>query len=486
MARDPQERTIRLTLRSGGLLVFCVAVLASSFGIPTAASYGAQVTGDEPQYLITSMSLARDRDLDVSDEIAGRAYSDFHEVTLDQQTRPGPEGREVSPHDPGLPVLLAVPMALAGWVGAKFFMASLHGVLAILLLLIAHRRLGVPVAPATALVALFAASAPAAVYGQQIYPEIPAAVCVAVGLWAILGGMLGRQTALLAGCVIALPWLSIKYAPVAATLALFGMWTLSRTGRRRAAGYVLGAMAAAGALYVVAHLAWYGGVTPYAAGDHFVSSGEFSVIGTNVNLAGRSSRLMGLLIDRRFGLGAWQPLYLLVVPAAAFAWSRRFHGATVLVTIALVGWLNASFIALTMHGWWWPGRQVVVILPALVVLTIRWASGSRRSLRTAYGLGAFGVVTYLWLAFEGARGGITWVVDFFETSAPTYGLLSAVLPDHMDPSASTWLLHGIWLAGAGMAAVAGWRAGRLGESNPRERSPAGGGSGHPGRNLERV
>ena len=42
------------------------------------------------------------------------------------------------------------------------------------------------------------------------------------------------------------------------------------------------------------------------------------------------------------------------------------------------GWLVATFVALTMHGYWWPGRQVVVVLPALVLAVAWWLATSTR------------------------------------------------------------------------------------------------------------
>ena len=63
------------------------------------------------------------------------------------QTEVGGDGRQISPHDPLLPVLLAVPVA-SGWAGAKATLAVLAGVLAALLVWTAQRRFAVPVAVA--------------------------------------------------------------------------------------------------------------------------------------------------------------------------------------------------------------------------------------------------------------------------------------------------------------------------------------------------
>ena len=124
------------------------------------------------------------------------------------------------------------------------------------------------------------------------------------------------------------------------------------------------AFAVAGALYLVAHRVWYGGWTVYATGDHFADTGEFSVVGTKVDLvgpvpaAGRPARRPGLR-DRRLVAG--------VVPGAVRPRppGRRAGGRAAGWSLAAIaaGWLNATFVALTMHGYWVPGRQIVVVLP---------------------------------------------------------------------------------------------------------------------------
>ncbi|HJS72576.1 MAG TPA: hypothetical protein VJ858_07610, partial [Acidimicrobiia bacterium] len=95
-----------------------VAVITAT-GIGVRATYGAQTTADEPQYLLSALSLWEDGDLDISDELAAERYRHFHEADLPDQTLRLDDGRRVSPHDPLLPVLLAVPMGLGGWVAAK-------------------------------------------------------------------------------------------------------------------------------------------------------------------------------------------------------------------------------------------------------------------------------------------------------------------------------------------------------------------------------
>ena len=180
--------------------------------------------------------------------------------------------------------------------------------------------------------------------------------------------------------VAALPWLSVKYAPVALTLgAVFAV--VNRRRAPRLVGAVLGALTAGALAYAVTSRGLYGGWTPYAAGSHFID-GEATVMGRSPDFAGRSWRLVALLVDRGFGLAVWQPAWLCAVPAVAWLLARRDSSpsdrsgnasagpesprpaALVLVAPLAVGWLVATYLALTMHGWWFPGRQVVVVLPA--------------------------------------------------------------------------------------------------------------------------
>lgn len=460
-------------LAAAGAAVAVVAVVAALAGIPGRATYGAHTTADEPHYVLTALSLAEDRSLDVSDETAAERWRAFHEVGLPQQASVQADGRQVVPHDPLLPALLAPAVAVGGWVGAKIALALMAGALAALLCWTAVRRFGVPLPTAAAVAALCGASAPFAVYGQQVYPELPAALAVTAAVAALTGPPLRHggsgapaplSTTVAVVAVVALPWLAVKYVPVAAVLAVLALaqvWGPRRTPSARAVVLVT-AFAVAGAGYVVGHLVWYDGLTVYAAGDFFAANGgQLSVVGTDPQYLGRSRRLLGLLVGQRFGLAAWQPLWLLMVPALAALLRRRPAGWTALAAPLAAGWLVATFVALTMQGWWFPGRQVVVVLPLAALAIAWWVGAGRARLAAAVALGLLGVWSHAWLAAQTAAGRITWVVDFFATADPWYRVWRLVLPDYLEVTGRTWALHGAWLAVVAVAAASAWRqAGR--------------------------
>ena len=432
-----------------------VVFAAAAAGIGARATYGAQTTADEPQYLLTAISIAEDGDLDIADELGAQRWRAFHEAQLPVQTKPLPGGREISPHDPLLPLLLALPVALGGWVGAKLATAAMAALLAAAIAWVAVRRLRVAPAVALPTVGVLGASAPLAAYGTQIYPEIPAALAVTAALGVLLHGLDRRGCWVLTASVIALPWLAVKYVPVAAALAGVAIVRLLRDDRRRSAAGLAIALAAAGVVFAVVHVAVWTGLTAYASGDHFVG-GEFTAVGSSPNYLGRSVRLIGLLVDRQFGIAAWQPAWLLLVPAAVLVARRRVPHSTMLLVVLGVGWLNATFVALTMQGYWFPGRQVVVVLPAAILVLLLAGRDVPWLRRVVPLVGLVGVWSYGWLVAAGRSGAITWVVDFFTVGDPWYRAWSALLPAYTSPSSATWVRHTLWLAAAAAAAGAAW------------------------------
>jgi hypothetical protein len=436
-----------------------IGVLTIAAAVPLAWTHSSRLTrttGDEPQYLLSALSLGEDIDLDVSDERSDRRYEDvFHRYYLvPQQEAERADGRLVSPHDPLLPVLLAAPVRVGGWLSARFAMAAMAGALAALVLWVAVRRFGIALRPAVVAVTAFSLSAPLAVYGTQVYPELPAALVLTAAVAGAMGPPKWRNVALLGVAVVALPWLGVKYVGVAAAIGAVGLLRLAQDRPRHA--LVLGAAwAAAGVGYGVAHQVVYGGWTAYASAGFLGTERE--VMGTDPDYLGRGVRLVGLLVDRDFGLLAWTPVFLLAVPALAALARRRPPGWLVLVAPLAAGWLSATFAAVTMHDWAWPGRQVVVVVPLFALAVAWWAGQSPARLRLVALGGAVGVLTYLWVLTDALHERITVVVDFDRTGAPWFRAVGALLPDYRNPSPGMWARHAAWIGVLALVAIIGWR-----------------------------
>lgn len=447
-------------LRPAMLAVGAAVAVWCALGIPARATYGARTTADEPQYLTTALSLWEDGSLDIADELGAERWRSWHEARLPRQTEPQAGGDEVSPHDPLLPALLAAPVGVGGWAGAKAAMAVLAGVLAAALVWVATRRFSTPLGWASVVVLAFAAAAPLAPYGAQIYPELPAALAVTAAIGALTGPLGRGGVAVVAASVAALPWLAVKYAPIAAAvagIAVVRLWRRDGAGDRGRLAVATAAVGAAGAAFVGLHLVRYGGWTSYASGDHFVG-GEFTAVGTEVDYGGRSNRLVGLLVDRSFGLAAWAPAFLFAIPALGALARRRPPGWGTLALPLAAGWLVATFVALTMHGWWWPGRQVVVVVPALVLAVAWWLPQAGARARAGFvAVAAAGVATWAWLLTEVVTERLRLIIDFDRTTNPLYRLWRAALPDERSLAGTNLALHAAWTIVIVVLAGAGWR-----------------------------
>ncbi len=443
---------LRWWLLALGVATFAWVALA----VPARATYGGRTSADEPQYLLSALSLAEDLDLDISDELRDERWRDFHEAELPRQTEPNADGREISPHDPLLPAFLAVPMALGGWAGAKLALAALAGVLAAVVAWVAVRRFGVSPGMAVGVTAAFSLAAPLAPYGVQVYPELPAALAVAVAVAALTGTLGRRDLLVLVVAVVALPWLAVKYAPVAVALVAVAALRLWRDDRRRTLAALGAAFALAGAAFLAVHRLVYGGWTVYAAGDQFTETGEAGVIGTDPDYLGRTQRLIGLLVDRSFGLVTWAPVLLFAVVALGALARRRPPGWVALAAPLAAGWATATWVALTMHGWWWPGRQVVVVVPLLVVATAWWLERHRGAVAAFAVAGVVGVLTWGWLLVEVRREQLRLIIDFDATTGPWVRAVRLGLPDFRQYGTRTWALAAAWAVVLVGLLVLGW------------------------------
>ena len=99
-----------------------------------------------------------------------------------------------------------------------------------------------------------------------------------------------------------------------------------------------------------------------------------------------------------------------------------------------------------MHGWWWSGRQIVPILPLVVILLAAAVDKNRRAFQAVVLASLLGTISWLWLVFETSTGRHTLIVDFERTTNPWYRLWSRFLPDHQVMSTADHFLTAIWSA----------------------------------------
>jgi hypothetical protein len=158
-----------------------------------------------------------------------------------------------------------------------------------------------------------------------------------------------------------------------------------------------------GVMFVTINDQLYGGFTPAAAavpGDRLGDLGA-------ADLLERAPRLVGLWLDRTYGMLRWAPVIALAFYGVWLLWrSRRDHiaralperavvetAATLCALVCAAQVLVATFIAPTMFGFFFPGRYLLAALPLAVAL-VAW--GLRQAPRAGGVLATITLATSVW------------------------------------------------------------------------------------------
>lgn len=466
--------------RAVGLFVLLAVLYSFSAGLR--ASRGAAITGDEPFYLLTTQSLLEDGDLDLRQQYRRRSYRAFfdHPDGLWMQSVPTPDGRILSPHNPGLSVLLIPGFALGGLRGAQAQL-QLQAALAFALTYLWVARVTGELRWSGWATLALAASATPFVYATEIYPEVPAALILVAVLWVLAREEPdarrtrvaparphpgeARRALAVALLLAALLWLGVKYAPLAALVAAAAGW---RAGRRGRWTLVLAGLAL-GIPYVLFHLRVFGALTPYSVNVVYAGDTTPEVLRAHVTgLANRFYRLWGLFLDRRFGLARWAPVLLLALPGIVVLARRRGTPRLALALMAAQH-LMAVFVAITMMGWWFPGRTLMAVLPLYALpLAVVLQRGGRRA-RVAFALlTAVSVAVTVALVRSVAAGHVTVAVDPFAMPVAWFQAMGRLFPDYRSWTVTTTSLTALWLAVLAGLGAWGWRLAVPRQMTPRQ------------------
>jgi hypothetical protein len=328
-------------------------------------------TADEPAYLLLSHSLAVDHDFDMANNYRQRDYKLFFPPdpdTLDHHTWRNDRGQEFPVHDIGTSVLLVPGYSLAGRLGAMLEMNLLAALLVLGIYTLGY-HLGANQRGALACWVLFAFTSPIVVYSSQIYPEVIGATCC---IWAVIAfaKFIQEKRALLlisAGSLLGvLPWFSIRYwiilGPLGLSIALYVLFGYQVRITRRL--QLLSLLALPGAssftLFMLFDERHYGTILPNA-GYILLIRGFHMRMFTHTPHIG----LLGLLLDRAYGILPTAPVYLIAVAGISKIIRRKRWEATSILSSALIYMLFAAFNYWWYGGWAPPSRYIFLSMALL-------------------------------------------------------------------------------------------------------------------------
>jgi hypothetical protein len=380
------------------LAIYFVAALATFFSWRTKNIYN--TTGDEPHFLVIASGLVKHWSFEQTLPYAEEAKSNeiYKCGPLDQHTVHGPNGL-YNKHGIGLPILLAVPFALFGLLGAKLFMIVVGaGVVAVSCAIsgffssnqtvrffsVLAACIGMPLIPAS----------------SQIYTDIPAGLISLSGIYFFLT-LESRNRLLsyiLVGAALAiLPWLHMRYAAASVILTIAIIWKISRNRNEslkiRATVLII-AFSAISFLGLVAYnLYAFGNATgPF--------NGELEISKTSLMV------LFGLFVDQNQGFLLQNPIALfgILFAGSLFALDRKLSAVWLLVFLSLI--VPNSLEKSTYGGWSFAGRfqwaaSIVFLLPTIFGL-VRMSSNNLKVFYSVASIGIFTQALYFCLyAFNG-------------------------------------------------------------------------------------
>jgi DNA-binding beta-propeller fold protein YncE len=485
--------------------VFLLTFLLYVAFVPRIVRYASPPTGDQPFYLLDTISLVQDGDLELSNNYANHDEDKFytlapHPPDFVGMSAPYPLPRQLassvarppaelySYHPPGLGVLL-VPAWIAGswfalwWPATVVFMCLVGALIATNIFLLAYETTGQR-RIALAVWAALAFSGPLMSYSYLIFSELPTGLAtiyafrrLALG-WRANG--LGRR--LLIGLALGtILWLALRCTPLAAALGLYAAVQWGRAvapavparrdwrawaGRIPPALWLVAPVVALAGLLAAYHLFLYGSVIPVADEREGSGVGFIYLPWTGQhNLYLFLTGAFGLLFSQRFGLLPFSPIYLLAVVGVVALWrTGRGGDRRLLGWIALTALPYMAFIA-AYSGWtgdWGPpGRYASTLVPLLAAplgmsLAVPARSWVVRALYSLLALIGFGFMAVM-LAdartmFSGGQSAVfSWLVE--DPASPLRIDLRPFFPTFQDPD-ETWFPWRVgWLLAASIGIV---------------------------------
>ncbi len=446
-----------ISSRNAGLIVVAVAFavnLAALLIWNARGLYG--LSGDEPHYLVISDALWSFRSFDVSAAYLKEALiPQFYSLGL------APSGVSLgsdwswshvvessngvfSWHGVLVGWFLAVPLGLFGILGAKIAMIALGAGFAWVVYLLSGQILtSVRLRLAVSLVLVL--TYPLLLASNQIFPDLPAGGLALLGLYWLIWEAKGAKarpvvTFVIAFLVALLPWVGIKYAPIAAVILI----ALLIVSKSKVSVVLAGAVSAA----LLMAFQWYAYDSPFGAfAEGVVEYGpEFWL------------RLSGLVLDQNQGFLFYSPLLWLgllgIVPLFRFS---RLVGVVWLVSVLLFlipsaahpgSYGGGSFVG--RYGW---GAALLFFVPTIFVL----ASLSRRWLIGVLGgslvFSAWIFVTQVFIggSYPGGPVALDLYTKATDTWLESYSIfffpLQKLFPAFYDPAwAWTYSVNWVWAA----------------------------------------
>lgn len=344
-------------------LLVAIIVLASIFWSRIYLKPG-EFLGDEPHYLVTTESLARDGDVNVKNDYLEYRYAHWHPNPLDyhiKETYQTSDAAWYSVHNVGLPVYLLPFYTFLRLTGVTLAMLAVSWLVLALTYLWTRRVTGSEIAGWVATAVLFTALSFRSL-ADTVFPDLPIAAGL-LGALLLLDAKSKRWPHWLGLGLIAglLPWIHIKTVLISATIIGIGLYQLWRERpaiRRQLLALLIVPWLLLLACFELKTHQWFGAWNPSAA----------YAGGAGANLFKQSPlfTIPAMLFDAGKGLLSNNPALWLIFIGLPI-WMKRAPRQLKLAALLI---LPSFLLNATFTDWWGgyapPARYLMEIVPAFL------------------------------------------------------------------------------------------------------------------------
>ncbi len=414
-----QPTTSKRWLMLSMALCFTISFLVYISLIPRFTLYSNPPTGDQPFYLMDTLSLVQDGDLNLANNYANKDFDKFYTykpagfvgMTAPYPLTPmlantiRPITEQYSFHLPGMAVWLVPAWIVGGWFSTHalpvywpftlVFMCLLGSLVGLNVFLLAHEITGrLWIAWAVWLPITF--SAPIMIYSYLIFTEMPVGLLLIYAFRRLALGWKANswwRLILVGLCIGYIPWLAWRCVIIAAVLAVYALvqWARYKVGRLEGwkvgrlstwklptfqpsnfvtLGLVFVPVLLSAVLLLWFNLFMFGRVAP---DNSVLEQGRIAIFywpWTSVeNLGKFITAAFGLFFDSTFGLFPYSPVYVLaVVGIIAMVKLGRRSDRRMLLWIAALAlpYLSVICAFYAWHGVWCPpARYLATFVPLM-------------------------------------------------------------------------------------------------------------------------
>jgi hypothetical protein len=354
------ERFSSLSRRRRLLSLFLLSFLVYQLAAFILIAEGASFTGDEPFYLMTTVSLAKDADINLANNYAQHDYFSFYSkkdnprLKLGIYGRYGRKGKDyIYPINlPGISVLIVPFYWLSRLFSGRWLTFILKTSLSVwasflgLQVYLYARERWERERLSLGLWAVYSVSAPVLFFAIHLYPEVPIALLSLFIFRKVTGrGSLSLFSLISCGFLLGLfPWFGLKYSFFFWPLLLVSGYFLVNEHKAgpKIAAFVVPALVLMGLFYVFVH-DMYGTFSPIAVYEGMMTperAEAFKQTLLDIPWRARVDAFFDYFLDQRDGLLLYSPIYFFVFLGFVEIWRRRRRDFWFLLFIGLPFLLN--------------------------------------------------------------------------------------------------------------------------------------------------